>query len=335
MSEEQVVENEVAPEQGVEEEQEVEESQEEAQEEGAEGETEESEDSEGVQAENEEELKEELEEAAKQGASKEELQSMVKEYQLKINGKNIVKKIDLSDEEAVKRELQKAYAGQQAMQQKAELEKALTAQVNEWKRDPSKFLEQMGMDPNEWAEMQIQSQIEQMKKDPKELEREQLQEELQKMREQLKSEQERKKEIEMERLQEQAAIELDDEITKALDAHPSLPSSPRVVKQIADTMLWAYDEGYQDVTAEDVLPTVEQEIRKEISELMGELPEQVMEEYIGKKNLDRLRKQRVSKAKKVPATAKSIKKQQSAPKKEEKKQEKRPKRSIEDFLRSR
>lgn len=298
----------------------------------------EAEDSEGeseVQAENEEELKEELEEAAKNGASKQELQNMVREFELKINGKNVTRKLDLSDDEAIKRELQKAYAGQQAMQQKAELEKALRAQVNQWKQDPWKFFEQMNLDPDELAELRIQQRIEEMKKDPAELEREKMQRELQKMRDELKAKEEREKQLEMERLQEQAAAELDDEISKALDAHGSLPSSPRVVKQVADTMLWAMENGFHDVTAADVLPTVEKEIRREISDLMGELPEQMMEEWIGKKNLDRLRKQRVAKAKKAPAkTANSLKKQPSAPAKKQEEVAK-SKKSIEDFLRSR
>lgn len=321
MSDEQVIENEEM--EPVEGEEEVD-SQESVEEEESE-----------VQAESEEELKEELEEAAKNGASKQELQNMVREYNLKINGKTVTKKLDLSDEEAVKRELQKAYAGQQAMQQKAELEKALRAQVNQWKQDPWKFFEQMNLDPDELAELRIQQRIEEMKKDPAELEREMMQRELQRMREELKSREEREKELEMERLQEQAAMELDDEISKALDAHGSLPSSPRVIKQVADTMLWAMEQGFDDVKASDVLPTVEKEIRKEIADLMGSLPEQMMEEYIGKKNLDRLRKQRVASAKKAPAkTANSLKKQPSAPAKKQEDVAK-AKKSIEDFLRSR
>lgn len=290
---------------------------------------------EGVEAETLDELEDELTEAAKNGATQQELKNMVKEFELKVNGKTIHKKLDLNDTEAIQKELQKAYAGQQAMQQKAELEKALVAQVNDWKKDPSKFLQAMGMDPNEWAEMQIQKQIEEMKKDPLELEREKMQAELQKLREEVKAKEEREKQLEMERLQEKVAMELDEEISTALDAHGSLPSNPRVVKQIADTMLWAMDNGFEDVTAADVIPTVEAEIRKEIADLMGSLPEQVMEDYIGKKNLERLRKQRLSSAKKVPATAKSINKKPSSPPKKESKQEVKIKKSIDDFLRRR
>ena len=99
--------------------------------------------------------------------------------------------------------------------------------------------------------------------------------------------------------------------------------------------MWAIDNGYNDVTVKDVLPTVEAEIRKEISELMSALPEQMMEQYIGQKNIDRLRKQRISKVKNVPKTANSIKQQASAPVKKKEAEVVKPKKSIEDFLRSR
>lgn len=286
---------------------------------------------EGVQAETEEELAEELQEAADAGATKEELQNMVKEFELKINGKTFTKKLDLSDEDAIKRELQKAYAGQQAMQQKAELEKLFASYVNEWKGDPTKFFQEMGMDVDEFAEMRLQQRVEELKKDPAQLEQEKMQAELQKLREEVKAKEEKEKQMEMERLQEQAAIELDNEISKALDAHKTLSASPRVVKQIADTMLWAIDNGYEDVTVEDVLPTVEREIKNDISSMLSDLPAEVLQQYLGQQTMEKLRQDRMSKVKKTPKTAKTVKTPEApAPKVPEKKKKKG---SLEDFFR--
>lgn len=292
----------------------------------------------GVQAESVEELEEELQEAAENGASEEELKSMVREFELKVNGKTFNKKIDLSDEEAVKRELQKAYAGQQAMQQKAELENALKQQVNEWKNNPWKFFEQMGMDADELAEIRMAQRLEEMKKDPAELEREQRERELQQLREQLKAKEEREKQLEYERMQEEAAMQLDNEISEALDAHPTLTASPRVVRQIADTLAWAITPQEQggggfdpdEISVKDVLPTVEKEIKDEISRLFDDLPDEVIEQYIGNKNIDRLKKKAISKIKKAPKSAKSINKP-SAPKKIENKEVKKKGR-LEDFF---
>lgn len=294
--------------------------------------------SESVEAESVEELEEELAEAAENGASQQELQNMIKEFELKVNGKTLKKRIDLSDEDAVKRELQKAYAGQLAMQEKAELENALKSRVNDWKNNPWQFFEEIGLDADELAEIRLAQRLEEMKKDPAELEREQRELELQQLRQQLKAKEEREKQLEYERLQEEAAMQLDIEISEALDAHPSLPATPRVIRQIADTLAWAItpqNEGGggfdpDEISVSDILPTVEAEIRKEISDLMASLPEEMIEQYIGNKGIERLKKKTIAKVKKAPKSAKSLNKP-SAPK-EEIKVEPKKKGRLDDFF---
>lgn len=292
-----------------------------------------------VQAESVEELEDELEEAAANGATEEELKSMVREFELKVNGKSFTKKIDLSDEEAVKRELQKAYAGQQAMQQKAELEKALGERVNLWKNNPWKFFEELGMDPDELAELRMSQRLEEMKKSPEQIEREKKEQELQQLRQELKQREEREKELEYQRMQEEAAMELDNEISEALDSHPTLNASPRVIRQIADTLAWAITPAEQggggfkedEISVSDVLPSVESEIKKEISALFEDIPEEMIEQYIGKKGIEKLKKKSIAKARKAPKSAKSINKP-SAPKKDAKKDIEKKKGSLDSFL---
>lgn len=294
--------------------------------------------SESVEAESVEELEEELAEAVENGASQQELQNMIKEFELKVNGKTLTKKIDLSDEDAVKRELQKAYAGQLAMQEKAELENALKSRVNDWKNNPWQFFEEIGLDADELAEIRLAQRLEEMKKDPAELEREQRELELQQLREQLKAKEEREKELEYEKLQEEAAMQLDLEISEALDAHPSLPATPRVIRQIADTLAWAITPSQDggggfdpdEIAVSDILPTVEAEIRKEISDLMASLPEEMIEQYIGNKGIERLKKKTIAKVKKAPKSAKSLNKP-SAPKEEVKIKPKKKGR-LDDFF---
>ena len=296
-------------------------------------------DDDGVQAESVEELEEELQEAADAGASEEELKSMIKEFELKVNGKTLTKKIDLSDEDAVKRELQKAYAGQLAMQEKAELENALRGRVDEWRQDPWKFFEELGMDADELAEMRMAQRLEEMKKDPKQLEDEKRERELEELRQQLKAKEEEEERREYNRMQEEAAMALDNEISDALEAHGSLPATPRVIKQIASTLYWATtpkDEGGagfdpDEISVKDVLPTVEKELKKEIADLMASLPAEVLEQYIGNQGLEKIKKKAISKVKKtVPKSAKSLQKPIAPQKKEVEKPKKR--RSVNDFL---
>jgi len=279
-----------------------------------------------------EELEDAIEEAQEEGASAEEIASMIREFELKVNGKTINKKIDLSDEEAVKRELQKAYAGQQAMQKSAELEKIYAQEIERLKSDPFSVLEELGLDADELAELRIQQRIEEMKKSPEELAREQMQRELEEARQKLREQEDRAKEAEFAKLQEEAARALDDEISTALDAHTTLAASPYIVKKVADTMMWAMDNGFEDVTAGDVLDTVEAEVKKEISSMMSQLPEEVMEAYLGQKNIDRLRQKRI-KAVKETKNVSNLKKESAKP--VEKKEEPRTKTNIDHWLRSR
>ena len=279
-----------------------------------------------------EELEDAIEEAQEEGASAEEIASMIREFELKVNGKTINKKIDLSDEEAVKRELQKAYAGQQAMQKSAELEKIYAQEIERLKADPFSVLEELGLNPDELAELRIQQRIEEMKKSPEELAREQMQRELEEARQKLREQEDRAKEAEFAKLQEEAARALDDEISTALDAHTTLAASPYIVKKVADTMMWAMDNGFEDVTAGDVLDTVEAEVKKEISSMMSQLPEEVMEAYLGQKNIDRLRQKRI-KAVKETKNVSNLKKESAKP--VEKKEEPAKKVNIDHWLRSR
>jgi len=96
---------------------------------------------------------------------------------------------------------------------------------------------------------------------------------------------------------ENRKAELESEIESALDAHKDLPKTQKTVARIADALLWAETNGFEDVSVEDVLPSVKQEIRSEFNQLMDAMGEDAMEAYIGKRNLDRLRQKRLSKAK--------------------------------------
>ena len=72
-----------------------------------------------------EDLKDAVEEAIESGASKEEVKSIIKEYQLKVNGKVKNVKVDLSDDNYIKSQLQLAEAARKRMQESAEIKKLM------------------------------------------------------------------------------------------------------------------------------------------------------------------------------------------------------------------
>lgn len=241
-----------------------------------------------------EQLQDAVETAIANGASEKEVKNLIKEFQLKVNGKIVNKKIDLSDENTLRNELQLAAAAKQSMQEAANLKKLYEKEVGRLKQNPWEVLQELGMDPDELAELRIQQRIEEMKKSPEQLERERIQRELQEAREEanrLKAEREAEQ---FEKLKEQAAAQIESEIEQVLDSHKTLPKSRHIVKRIADSMLWAMNNGYEDVTAEDVLPLVEKEWREEMSRLMDDSPEEILEQLIGQRNIERLRAKRLN-----------------------------------------
>jgi hypothetical protein len=221
-----------------------------------------------------------------------------------------------------------AEAARQSMQQSSELKKLYEKEVGRLKSNPWEVLKELGMDPDELAELRIQSRIEEMKKSPEQLERESIQKELQAAREEAKKLKEEKEGAEFERMREQAATQIEDEITQALDAHSTLPKSRHVVKRIADSMLWAMNNGFDNVSAEDVIPMVEKDLMEEFNRFMDDSPEEMIEKFVGKRNIERMRQKRIAKA---PTAPLAQVKQVAKPKEEE-----RPalKKSQRDFFKS-
>jgi len=265
-----------------------------------------------VQAETQEEFEEEVAEAIEKGATEKEVADMVKEFKLKVNGKEITKKIDLSDEAALKRELQLAAAGQQSMQKQKELENLYKQELERLQQDPFTVLKELGIDPDQLNEQYMRKRVEELEKSPEQRERDQLQQELQRAREEAQRLKQEKEQEAFQRLREEEAGKLEQEVEEALDSHPTLPKSQKTVARIADAMLWAMENGFEDVSVADVIPTVEAEIKKEMGTFLSDLPEELFEQYIGKKNIDRFKKKRLDQIKKtnnisnIKATSSSV-----------------------------
>lgn len=266
-------------------------------------------------------LQDVVEDAIANGASEKEVKNLIRDFQLKVNGKIVNKRIDLSDENALRNELQLSAAARQAMQEAASLKKLYESEVSRLKQDPFSVLAELGLDPDQLAEMRIQQRIEEMKKSPEQIEREKIQIELQAAREEARKLKEERDSDQFEKLKEQAAAQIETEIEQALDAHKTLPKSRHIVKRIADSMLWAMNNGY-DVSAEDVMPLVEKEWREEMSRLMDDSPEDILEQLIGQRNIERLRAKRLNAmntsnaktAASIKSTAASVQKQDNTPK---------------------
>jgi hypothetical protein len=282
---------------------------------------------EGVQAESSEELKEEIQDAIEEGATEEEVKDMIREFTIKVNGKEKNVTLDLNDEADVIRRLQLGEASQVAMQEKRELEKSYEEEVRNLLENPEKYLREIGLDPLELGEKWVRNEVEERKKSPEIRETERIKRELTEAREELRLRSEEADSARRQQLESQESIKIENEIDAALDAHPKLPRSQKTITRIADAWLFAIEHAEElgidpnEITVEDVIPTVESEIRNELRDFMTQLPEDMMEEYIGSKNLERMRNKRLNSMKpnnvsNVKATGESNKKvEESKPKK--------------------
>lgn len=291
-------------------------------------------------AETTEEVELSPEEAAEEAkaTAKEEAKANKRKYQLKVNNKVKDLEIDLSNDEEVQKYLQKAMASDEKFQEAATLRKQVEQLVQELKTNPLAILKhpQLGIDIKALAQQVLNEELEDMQLSPEQKKIRELESALKEKEEKEKLAQSEKETAERARYEQEAMANLDDQVTEAL-SHSNLPKSPYVVRRIADSMLAAMEMGYKDVTPEQVLPFVEEQILGEINRLFESAPEdmfdKVMESVVGKKHLDKYRKSKVSKSKPKAqtTTAAQVKDTGSSTKNKETKKEEPPRRFKDIF----
>lgn len=223
------------------------------------------------------------------------IEKRLKKLKLKVDGKEEDVELDLDNDEELIKHLQLSKMGQKRASEKAQLEKDLSSFLDALKSDPFSILEQeLGLNKEKLIEDYINQQIEAAKKSPEQVEREKMEKELQALRNERKKEKEEAELREFERLQQQEFERVDMQMEQAL-TKSDLPKSPFVVKKIADYMLVAIENGY-DVSPEDVIPLVREEMHSDLKEMFGSLPEDVVEGLLGEQVINKLRKRRVAKA---------------------------------------
>ena len=241
--------------------------------------------------------------------TKKEKAQLKKKLILKVDGEEIEEEYDPNDENYMRKQLQLAKVAQKRMQETAGIKKDLESFFQLLQEDPDQALMEIGLDPEQYARKKIEREIEKKNKSPEQLKIEALQKELEKERKIRDMETAAKREAEVRAIQEQFEVRLESDISEVLDKNPDLPKSPYVVKRITDLMIDMLQRGRNDVTVKDVLPIVKKQFKKDFSEMFEQMPEDILEQMIGRNNLDRLRKNRVKKARETQKveTAKSIK----------------------------
>lgn len=235
----------------------------------------------------------------------------VRKLKLKVDGQELEEELpfEIDDNpeaiEYMTRQLQLSKAAQKRMAESSQLQKEVKYFLEELRKNPRKVLSDptIGIDVKELAAQIIEEEISNAQKSPEQLEREKLEAELRALQEEREQEREETRQREFARLQELEFERYDSLISNALDTS-DLPKSPYVVKKIADYMLLGLNEGI-DVSPQDVLPLVRDEIQSDLREMFTVMPDEVIEKIVGKDVFNRVRKKNLAKAKATPSPVRS------------------------------
>lgn len=239
--------------------------------------------------------------------------ALLKKLKLKVDGQEYEEELpfDIPDSpeavEYMRRHMQMSKVANKRMSEYSQLEGEVKAFIDEMRKNPKKALSNpaFGVDLKKLAAEVIEEEIANSQKSPEQLDKEKLEAELKSMKEEREKEKEESKRKEFERLQEQEYERYDSLMTKALEKS-DLPKSPYVVKKMADYLLMGLQNN-MDITPDDVLPLIREEILEDLKQMFAIMPEEVVESVVGKDVLTRLRKKNVAKAKagQPPAPVKS------------------------------
>lgn len=252
----------------------------------------------------------EAQEAQSSAAKKEA--ARIRKLRLKVDGQELEEELpfELDDNpevvEYMTRQLQLSKVAQKRMAEYNKLQKEAISLVEELRKNPRRVLSDpsIGIDVKQLAAQVIEEELANAQKSPEQLEKERLEMELKSLQEEREREREESRQKEFERLQEIEYERYDTLISKAIETS-DLPKSPYVVKKIADYMLLGLNEGI-DVSPEDVLPLVRDEIQSDLREMFAVMPDEVIEKIVGKDVFNRVRKKNVAKAKSAPQPVKSL-----------------------------
>ena len=249
-----------------------------------------------------------LQEKAANGTpqEKKEAKKTLKKLALKVDGESFEEELPFEIEDRpeivdwMKKQLQLSKVSSKRMNEYSQLEKEVRQFVDELKKNPRKVLSDpnIGLDIKKLASEIIEEEIENSQKTPEQLEKEKIEAELKALKEEREKEKEEAKQKEFERIQEREYERYDTLISKALETS-DLPKSPYVLKKMTDYLMLGIQNNI-DIEPADVLPMVREEILEDIKSMFSVMPEDVIENIVGKETLNKIRKKNLKKAKETP-----------------------------------
>lgn len=235
--------------------------------------------------------------------------SSKKKFNIKVDGRDEVLEFDPSNEEEVRKHLQMSRVAQKRMQQYSEYENNVKGLFELLKNDPIKVLSdpRLGIDEatrRHMAEMIINNEIEELQKSPEQREKERMTREYESLKKQHEEEKTMRAQAEQQRLTQQYSQQLDVEISDAIEKS-GLPKTSRTVKYFAEALTFCLQNGIE-LSPKDLAPLIKRQTLGDFREIISSLPDDSLEDFIGKDTASRLRKRSIAKIKQVAGNAQQV-----------------------------
>lgn len=265
-----------------------------------------------VEEQDSEELTEEEVNAAEESLS-EDQKELIDELVLKIDGKEVVKKLPFKvgkeHIEYIRKQEQLAAVAQKRMQEAAmskkeneDIQSELKELISRLKGDDGEDLlqELFGVDVEAMAKRVLQKKLAESEKSPEQIAQEKAEKERQRRIEELEKKLQEKESEERKMKEDQQAREIEEGIIGAIEAQ-GLPSDARVISRFAQAMRAGIKYGV-DLKPDEVAPIIKNQLYEEAKFYAGTLQDEELEEMLGKDRITSLRKNFINRIRKnVPS----------------------------------
>ena len=205
-------------------------------------------------------------------------------------------------------ELRRGYAHNRAaskrMEEAAMARKEAVEAIKLLKENPKAAMEQLGLSPRQFAEMIINEELSDAMLSPEQKELRSYKQKVEQFENERRQAQQTYEQQQMEAEINRQAESIQGEIINVLDS-AGLPKTERTIGRIVYYMQSAIEAGY-NVSPKDVIDQVKQDYRYDINSLLGGLPEEVLETFLGKDMISRIAKSTVKSERKMTTVPKEV-----------------------------
>lgn len=220
-------------------------------------------------------------------APKENAQSMLKKFKLKVDGEEIEEEFDLSNEEALIKELQLAKAAKKRMAEAQDAKRKAYELMQSVDQDPLNLLKRLGPKGYELAEQMLLEKMQNDMLSPEEKHYREMQRKLEAYENQEKLLKEQQEKQQLEAMEKQQADHYQKVIIDALDAS-GLPKTAESAKRLAFLLHKNLQLGVE-LDAVDLAKEVKNEFQSGIASLLKNATPEQLVELLDKEAVKKLR----------------------------------------------